>query len=161
MATSWGGWSSVDESAARVISVLNQSQGGMCICQASAVWIGVLQKRFRSGLQDCPAPPSHLCFAVSQSCQEQADPFLHRRLAPQTQVARGFFPGPSPDGPVSVEVWAVPWQIQQLQSQPWPPQVFPHRLPAVGWGIVPDHLQEPRISGLCMTTFCMLLTFLW
>ena len=85
----------------------------------------------------------------------------HRRLAPQTQVARGFFPGPSPDGLVSVEVWAVPWQIQQLQSQPWRPQVFPHRLPAVGWCIVPDHLQEPRISGLCMTTFCTLLTFLW
>ena len=44
----------------KVVGLLNESQCEMYICQASAVWMGVLQERFCPGLQDCPAPLSHL-----------------------------------------------------------------------------------------------------
>ena len=54
------------------------------------IWLGALPESFSSGLQDCPAAPSHLGFAVAESRQEPAHPILHHRSAPQAQVARGF-----------------------------------------------------------------------
>ena len=65
--------------------------------------------------------------------QEPADPLLRRFPAPEAQIACSLFPGPPPDGDISVEVRAVPRQIHQLQFQIRCPQVFPQRLPKMGW----------------------------
>ena len=48
---------------------------------------GALPECFSPELQNCPPAPSHLGFAVAESRQEPAHPFLHRRPVPQAQVA--------------------------------------------------------------------------
>ena len=128
---------------------LNQSQGGMCICRKSGVGLGVSQEGFGPCLQDRGAAALDLVFPAGQPGQEAAYPLLHRRSASQAQVPGRRFPRPSPDGFIGVEVWgvevwAVARQIHQPQPQARPPQILPHRLATMGWGIIPNYLKRPR-----------------
>ena len=70
-------------------------------------------------------------------------PLLHRRPAPQAQIASGLLSRPAPDSLIGVEVRAVARQVHQPQLQLRRPEVLPHRLPTVGWRIVPDDPQRP------------------
>ena len=70
-------------------------------------------------------------------------PLLHRRPAPQAQIASGLLSRSAPDSLIGVEVRAVARQVHQPQLQLRRPEVLPHRLPTVGWRIVPDDPQRP------------------
>ncbi len=94
-------------------------------------------------MQDRPAAPSHLVFPAGQPGQEFADPLLHRRPAPQAQIASGLLSGPASDSLIGVEVRAVARQVHQPQLQLRRPEVLPHRFPTVGRRIVPDDPQRP------------------
>ena len=96
-------------------------------------------------MQDRAAAALDLVFPAGQPGQEAAHPLLHRRSASQAQVPGRLFPRPSPDGFIGVEAWAVARQIHQPQPQARPPQILPHRLATMGWGIIPNYLKRPRV----------------
>ena len=86
-----------------------------------------------------------LVFPAGQPSQEAAYPLLHRRAASQAQVPGRLFPRPAPNGFICIEVWAVARQIHQPQPQARRPEVLPHRLATMGWGIIPDSLKRPKV----------------
>ena len=120
---------------------LNQGQGGMCICRTP----GIGQERFRPQLQHRPAAPFDLAAPAGQPGEEAVDPLLYRRPASQAQIAGGLLPRPALDRLIPVEVRAVARQVHQPQLQSGRPEIFPHRLATVRRGIVPDHVQLPRV----------------
>ena len=82
--------------------ILNQSQGGMCICRVPVL----PQECFGPQLQDCPAAPPDLFFPVNQSGEEAVDPLLDRGLASQTRFPGGFLFHP----PQTASSALKPWQ---------------------------------------------------
>ena len=114
--------------------LLNQSQGGMCICGVAEIGKGIS----RGVTRPLIAAPS--CSAVSPhpsgwpALPEAAMPTLSCTAsdAPQAQVASGLLSRPAPDGLVSVEVRAVaPGRFTSRRLSPGVAEVFPHRLPTV------------------------------
>ena len=133
-----------DNTKLAVARILNQSQGGMCICRTLGIGPGGAPECLGPGLQDRTAAALHLVLPAGQSGEEIADPLLNGRLASQAQVARRLLSRPSPDRLVGVEVRAVTRQIHQ--PQPRCPQILPHRLATMGRRVVPNHIQRPGVS---------------
>ena len=134
-------------------NLLNQSQGGMCICRG-----------WESGRGSCSSPSAFDCRTVRQrrltSSLRRARPERKLPTLSSAYAGAGSAPGPcspgtgsrspplstTPNRLVSVEVQAVGRQVHQPQPDAGGPEIFPHRLATVRRSVVPDHVQPPAVT---------------